>query len=96
MSKLKPVQDKVILKVIKEDETATPSGLIIQRMYEQKNQEAVVVAVGPGITFDNGSRLDIELKPGDRVLFSKYEGTEITVDREDYLIIAYRDILAVL
>jgi chaperonin GroES len=96
VSKLKPLEDKVILKVEKETEKTSAGGLIIQTMQEEKPQEAMVVAVGPGITFGNGEKMVPDVSVGDKVLFSKYQGTEVTVDNEQYLILSYRDILAVI
>ena len=96
MSKLKPLEDKVILKVEKETEKTSAGGLIIQTMQEEKPQEAIVVAVGPGITFGNGEKMVPDVSVGDKVLFSKYQGTEVTVDNEKYLVLSYRDILAVI
>ena len=96
MGNLKPLEDKIVLKVEKETEKTSAGGLIIQTMQEEKPQEAIVVAVGPGITFGNGDRLVPDVKVGDKVLFSKYQGTEVTVDNEQFLILSYRDILAVI
>ena len=96
MTKLKPLEDKIVLQVEKETEKTSAGGLIIQTMQEEKPQEAIVLAVGPGITFGNGERLVPDVSIGDKVLFSKYQGTEITVDNEKYLIVSYRDILAVI
>lgn len=96
MSKLKPLEDKIVLQVEKETEKTSAGGLIIQTMQEEKPQEAIVLAVGPGITFGNGEKMVPDVSVGDKVLFSKYQGTEVTVDNEKYLIISYRDILAVL
>lgn len=96
MTKLKPLEDKIVLQVEKETEKTSTGGLIIQTMQEEKPQEAIVLAVGPGITFGNGEKMVPDVSVGDKVLFSKYQGTEVTVDNEKYLIISYRDILAVL
>jgi chaperonin GroES len=96
MSKLRPLEDKIILKVEKEEEQKSASGLIIQSMQEEKPEQAIVVAVGPGITFGNGDRLVPDVNVGDKVFFAKYQGTEITVDNEDFIIISYRDIMAVI
>jgi chaperonin GroES len=93
---LKPLEDKIILQLEKEAEKKSAGGLIIQTMQEEKPQEAIVIAVGPGVTFPDGSKLVPDLKVGDKVVYSKYQGTEITVDGEDLLILAYRDIFAVL
>jgi len=90
--KLIPLEDKVIVKPIKEAETTTASGFIIQRNNEEKPSEGVVEAVGPGILFPNGTKLEIDLKPGDKVAYSKYSGTEV----DEYLILPYKDIFAVI
>jgi len=96
MSTLKPLEDKIVLKVEKEAEKTSAGGLIIQTMQEEKPQEAIVVAVGPGLTFGNGEKMVPDVSVGDKVLFSKYQGTEVTVDNEKFLILSYRDILAVI
>lgn len=88
---IKPLEDKVVIKPIKEEQTSA-SGLIIQRVSEEKPSEGIVIAVGPGVIFGNGSRLEIDLSPGDKVAYSKFAGVEF----EDYLILPYRDILAVI
>lgn len=90
--KLTPIEDKVVVKPIKEAETATPSGFIIQRNNDDKPSEGIVEAVGPGIVFPNGTKLEINLKPGDKVAYSKYSGTEVG----DFLILPYKDIFAVI
>ena len=89
--KLRPLEDKVIVKPIKE-EAVSASGLIIQRANEEKPSEGIVIAVGPGMVFGNGSKLEIDLKEGDKVYYSKYSGVEF----EEYLILPYKDILAVI
>jgi chaperonin GroES len=93
---LKPLEDKVIVKVEKEAEKTSASGLVLAGMQEEKPNEAIVVAVGPGIRLNDGDLVVPDLKVGDKVVFSKYQGTEITHDGEDYIILAYRDIFAVL
>ena len=92
---LKPMEDKVVVKPIKENETTSTSGLIISRA-EEKPSEAIVVAVGPGIILGNGQKLVPDVSVGDKVVFAKYQGTEVEHDGESYLILAYRDIVAVL
>lgn len=92
---IKPLEDKVVLELPKAEEKTTQFGLIIAGSAEEKPQEAIVVAVGPGATFADGSKMAIDLNPGDKVIFSKYQGTEITHEGKQYLIIAYRDIFAV-
>jgi chaperonin GroES len=90
--KLVPLEDKIIVRPIKEAETTTSSGFIIQRNSDEKPSEGIVEAVGPGIVFPNGTRLQIDLKPGDKVAYSKYSGTEF----EGLLVLPYRDIFAVI
>lgn len=93
---IKPLEDKVLLELPKAEEKTTQFGLIIAGSAEEKPSEGIVAAVGPGVTFGNGEKMTIDLNIGDKVMFSKYQGTEITHDGKDYLIIAYRDIFAVL
>jgi chaperonin GroES len=92
---IKPVDDKVVVKVIKESEKASTSGFVLS-FAEEKPNEAVVVAVGPGLMLDNGVLMKPDLSIGDKVVFAKYQGTEVTFEHEDYLILAYRDIVAVI
>lgn len=93
---IKPLNDKVVVKVIKEQEKTTASGFILSALNEEKPNEAIVVAVGPGLELDNGVVMKPDLNVGDRVAFAKYQGTEVQFDGEDYLILAYRDIVAVI
>jgi chaperonin GroES len=92
---IKPVDDKVVVKVIKESEKESTSGFILS-FAEEKPNEAVVVAVGPGLMLDNGVLMKPDLSVGDKVVFAKYQGTEVTFEHKDYLILAYRDIVAVI
>ena len=92
---LKPLEDKVIIKQAPA-ETTTASGLVIPDSAKEKPQQGEVLAVGPGRLDDNGNRLPMDVKEGDKVLFSKYGGTELHYKGDDYLIIAARDILAIL
>lgn len=93
---IKPLEDKVVLELPKAEEKTTQFGLIIAGSADEKPQEAIVVAVGPGATFADGSKMTIDLNPGDKVIFSKYQGSEVAHDGKQYLIIAYRDIFAVI
>lgn len=93
---LRPLEDKVIIKIEKNEEKTSTSGLVLATLNEEKPTEGIVVAVGPGITLNDGSRVEPDFKVGDKVVYSKYSGTEITHDGEDYLIITLRDIFAVL
>lgn len=90
--RLRPLEDKVVVVPIKEAETTTSSGFIIQRNSEEKPSEGIVEAVGPGLVFPNGTKLEIDLKPGDKVTYSKYSGTEV----EGFLILPYKDIFAII
>lgn len=92
---LKPLEDKVVVKPIEEAEKTSASGLIITSAAGEKPTEAIVIAVGPGFTAGNGDKVSIDLKPGDKVLYSKYGGTEVEHKHEKFVILAYRDIFAV-
>jgi chaperonin GroES len=92
---LRPIEDKIVIKRDKVAEEKSSSGLIITSNKEVSN-EGVVIAVGPGITLQDGSRITPDVKPGDRVVFSQYGGTEITHEGEDYLVITIRDLFAVI
>jgi chaperonin GroES len=95
MTKLRPLGDRVVVQATERDET-TPSGLVLPDTAKEKPQEGKVIAVGPGKLLENGDRVALDLKEGDRVLFSKYAGTDFKLDDEDYLILSERDVLAVL
>jgi chaperonin GroES len=91
--KIRPLQDRVILKRIEEEEKSK-GGIIIPDTAKEKPQEGKVVAVGPGKVAESGERIKPEVKKGDRVLYGKYSGTEVTVDGEELLILRESDILA--
>ena len=90
---LKPLDDRVVVQVSEEEET-TASGLVIPDTAKEKPTEGEVIAVGPG-KFEDGTRVPMDVKVGDRVIFSKYGGTEVKVKGEEYLILSARDILAI-
>ena len=92
---LKPLNDRVIVKLAEEQEV-NKGGIIIPDSAKEKPTEAKVIAVGPGRLDDNGKRIPLELKKGDRVLISKYGGTEVKLDGEQYQILREDDVLAVL
>jgi len=92
---IKPLEDRVILKP-SEAETKTSGGIIIPDNAKEKPQKGEVIAVGPGKVSDKGSKIAMTLKIGDKVLYGKYSGTEVTVDGTDYLIVRENDVLAVL
>ena len=92
---IKPLEDKVLVQIA-EAETTTASGLVIPDSAAEKPQEAVVIAVGPGRLDDNGNRIAPDVKEGDTVVFSKYGGTELKYDGQEYLLLSARDLLAVI
>ena len=92
---IRPLQDRVIVKRVKEDEK-TKGGIIIPDTAKEKPQEGEVIAVGNGrVNETTGERISLEVKKGDKVLYGKYSGTEITIDDKEYLILRESDILAV-
>jgi chaperonin GroES len=91
---IKPLEDKVVVKPIEEAEKTSSSGLIIQTLEKEKPTEGIVVAVGSGATFADGTKMTIDLKVGDKVIYSKYSGTEIEHNNESLVILPYRDIFA--
>ena len=93
--KLTPLEDKLIVKQA-EAQTQTASGLYIPDNAKEKPQQGEVLAVGPGRRDDKGERIPMDVKVGDKVLYSKYGGTEVHYEGEDYLIVGARDILAIL
>jgi chaperonin GroES len=95
MATIKPLQDRVLVKRL-EAEEKTASGLYIPDSAKEKPQEGEVIAVGPGKYLDNGSRLELTVKVGDKVLFSKYAGNDIKLDGEEYLIMREDDILGII
>ena len=93
--KLTPLEDKIIVKQA-EAQTQTASGLYIPDNAKEKPQQGEVLAVGPGRRDDKGERIPMDVQVGDKVLYSKYGGTEVHYEGEDYLIVGARDILAIL
>jgi chaperonin GroES len=93
---LRPLEDKVIVEPIVEAEVASSSGLILTNTSKDSPTEGIVIAVGPGTVFSDGSRLDLDLKVGDKVAYSKFAGTEVEHDLKTYTILPYREIYAVL
>ena len=92
--KLVPLGDRVVLKQVEAEET-TKSGLILTTSAQEKPQEAEVIAVGPGGMVD-GKEVTMQVKPGDKVIYSKYSGTEVEVEDEKYVVVKQNDILAVI
>ena len=91
----KPLGDRLLLKVKKAEEK-TKSGIVLPDSAKEKPQEGEVVAVGPGQRDKEGKRIPMEVSAGDSVLYSKYSGTEVKIDSQDYLIIKESDILAII
>jgi len=85
--------DRVVVKVLQGEEK-TKSGIVLPDTAKEKPQEGEVLAVGTGRVLDNGQKLPLEVQVGDRIIFSKYAGTEIKIDGEEYLILSERDVLA--
>lgn len=92
--KLVPLGDRVVIKQLVAEET-TKSGIVIPGQSKEKPQQAEVVAVGPGGMVD-GKEVKMEVKPGDKIIYSKYSGTEVKLDDEEYIIVKQADILAII
>jgi len=92
---IKPLEDRIVVQA-NEAETTTASGLVIPDTAKEKPQEGTVLAVGAGRFDDKGSRIPVDVKVGDTVLYSKYGGTEIKYAGEEYLVLSARDVLAVI
>jgi chaperonin GroES len=92
--KLKPLGARVLVEPVAEQEVKK-NGIIIPDSAKEKPTEAIVCAVGPGELDDNGKRVPLEVKEGDRVLISKYGGTEVKIDNKEYKVLSKDDILAV-
>ena len=91
---LQPLGDRVVVKPLSEEDSKTPSGIYKPDTGKEKPQEGEVVAVGPGEPNDNGEKIKPDVEKGDKVVYSKYGGTEIKVEGTEYLILSSRDILA--
>jgi chaperonin GroES len=93
-SRIKPLADRVVVKALEEAEQMR-GGLYIPDTAKEKPSQGEVVAVGPGKFSDDGKRVDMEVKAGDKVLYGKYSGTDITLDGEEFLILRESDVLAI-
>jgi len=93
--KLRPLQDRILVQRV-EEETKTKGGIIIPDTAKEKPAEGKVKAVGNGKVGDDGKRVALEIKTGDRILFGKYSGTEVKIDGEEYLIMREDDVLGVI
>lgn len=92
--KIKPLADRVVVQPLEETEQKKGS-IIIPDTAKEKPQQGKIVAVGPGKISDDGKRIDMEVKKGDKVLYGKYAGTEVTIDGNEYLILRESDVLAI-
>ena len=91
---IKPLEDRIVVQAIEAEQT-TASGLVIPDTAKEKPQEGEVVAIGPGRIDDNGNRVPLDVAIGDKVIYSKYGGTEVKYSGQEYLILSARDILAI-
>jgi chaperonin GroES len=94
-AKIKPMADRVVIEPLEETEEMR-GGLYIPDTAKEKPMQGTVIAVGPGRRTDQGELIEVELKKGDKILYGKYSGTEVTVDGNEYLIVRESDVLAVL
>jgi chaperonin GroES len=91
---IKPLEDRILVRTLEAEQT-TASGLVIPDTAKEKPQEGEVLAVGPGRVDDSGNRVPLDITVGDKVIYSKYGGTEVKYSGEEYLILSARDVLAV-
>lgn len=91
---IKPLEDRIVIRQVEADQT-TASGLVIPDTAKEKPQEGEVIAVGPGRVDDNGNRIPVDVKVGDVVIYSRYGGTEVKYDGQEFQILSSRDVLAV-
>ena len=91
---IKPLEDRIVVKPLEAEQT-TASGLVIPDTAKEKPQEGEVLAIGPGRIDDNGNRVPLDVAVGDKVIYSKYGGTEVKYAGDEYLILSARDVLAV-
>lgn len=92
---LKPLGDRVVIRVLEQEEK-TASGIFLPDTAKEKPSRGEVIAVGSGKLLDDGKRLALDVKVGDKIIFSKYAGTEVKFEGTDYLIVSERDILAII
>ena len=92
---IKPLGERIVLKVM-ESEEKTKSGIVLPDTAKEKPQMGKVLAVGSGRVLENGQRVPLEVKVGDKVLFAKYAGTEVKIDGEEYMVLKENDVLAII
>lgn len=95
MTTIKPLADKIVIKVI-DDVEKTSGGIFIPDSAKEKPQKGEVVAVGPGKFSDSGTREEMDVKAGDKILFAKYSGTDVKIDEVEYKILSVKDVLAII
>ena len=95
MSKVRPLHDRLLVRRIEEEETVK-GGIIIPDTAKEKTQEGEGIAAGNGKILDNGTKIELDVKAGDKILFGKYSGTDIKIDGEEYLILREDEVLAVI
>lgn len=93
-AKLAPIGDRVVVKAAPEEQK-TKSGIVLPDTAKEKPQEGTVVSVGSGRILDNGQKVPLEVKVGDKIIYSKYGGTEVKIDNDEYIILSEKDILAI-
>lgn len=93
--KLKPLGDRIVVKVLSREEK-TKGGIVLPDTAKEKPTEGEVIAVGTGKILDNGQKQPVEVKVGDKIIFSKYAGTEVKIDGEEVVIFSERDVLAII
>ena len=93
---IKPLGDRVLIQSAEADEAKSAGGIIIPDTAKEKPQEGTIVAIGPGATDENGKTIKMQVNVGDKILYSKYGGTELKHDGQEYLIMSEADILAVI
>lgn len=94
--KIRPLHDRILVKRIEEEEEVRRGGIIIPDTAKEKPQEGKVIAVGNGRVLENGQKVPLEVKVGDRVLFGKYSGSEVKIEDEEYLILKEEDVFGVI
>jgi chaperonin GroES len=92
---IKPLGERIVIKVL-ESEEKTKSGIVLPDTAKEKPQMGEILAVGPGKTLENGQKVPMEVKVGDKVLFAKYAGTEVKLDDEEYMVLKESDVLAII
>jgi chaperonin GroES len=95
MANIKPIGDKILVKRVEAEET-TAGGIVLPDTAKEKPKEGEIIALGEGKQLESGERADFQVEVGDRVIFASYAGTEVTVEREEYLLMSEDDILAVI